>query len=71
MGKIISPKNVSDEELKQLINDEERTLIFTMRDSLKKNKVSTQTSYPKYRLKITNVGYRGDILPEVFISDEE
>lgn len=71
LGRIVSPQNVSGEELKQLINDAERTLIFTMRDVLIKNKVSTQTSYPRYRLKINNVGYRGDILPEVFISDEE
>lgn len=70
LGKVISPVNISDEELYQLINDAERTLIYTMGDRLKKNIVSTQTCNPNDRLKITNVGYRGDILPEVFISDE-
>jgi len=71
LGKIISPKNISDEELRQLINDAECTLIYTMGDRLKKNIVSTLSCNPNYRLKIKNVGYRGDILPEVFISDED
>lgn len=71
LGKVISPKNISDEELRQLINDAECTLIYTMGDRLKKNIVSTLSCNPNYRLKIKNVGYRGDILPEVFISDEE
>lgn len=38
---------------------------------LKLGRLCKQTCNPNYRLKITNLGYRGDILPEVFISDEE
>lgn len=72
LGRVISPRNISDEELYQLINDAERTLIYTMgRDNLKQNIVSTQSCNPNYRLKIKNVGYHGDIFPEVFILDEE
>ena len=71
MGKVNFPKNISDEEPYQLINDAERTLIYTMGDRLKKNIVSTQTCNPIYRLEITNLGYRGNILLEVFIPDEE
>lgn len=71
LGKVIAPKNISDEELHQLINDAERTLIYTMGDRLKKNIVSTLSCNPSYRLKIKNVGYRGDVLPEVYISDED
>lgn len=71
LGKVISSKNISDDELRQLINDAERTLIFTMGDRLKKNIVSTLTCNPNYRLKIKNVGYRGDIFSEVYIPDEQ
>jgi hypothetical protein len=71
LGKVITPKNISNEELYQLINDAERTLIYTMSDRLKKNIVSTQTCNPNYRLKITNVGYRGGIPSEVYIPDKE
>lgn len=64
-------KNVSEEEMKQLINDAEATLIFCLSDQLIHNKMCTVSCNPSQRLIITNIGYRGNLPTEVFIKDDE
>lgn len=71
LGTIVKPKNLSEDTHKQLINDAEATLIFTMREQLLHNNKSTYSCNPSERLKITNVGRRGNIPEEIFIPDEE
>ena len=74
LGYLVSPKRVSDEDRKILINDAEMTLIWLMRNrqnSLIHNKQCTQTCNPTNRLLIKNIGYRGNLLPEMYFSDEE
>lgn len=71
LGTIVKPKHISDEELVPLISDVEATLIYLMRDSLIHNKKCTLSCNPSQRIKITNVGYRGDLPAEMYINDEE
>lgn len=71
LGTIIKPKYPSDENLKQLINDVEATLIFCCRNQLIHNKMCMNTCSPSQRLHITNTGRRGNLPAEVYISDEE
>ena len=71
LGTIVKPKIISEEDLKQLINDAESTLIFCLRDQLLQNKMCTNSCYPSQRLKITNTGRRGNIPQEVYIPDSE
>ena len=74
LGKIISPKNISEEELKTLINDAERTIIFYLSNldehELVANVVSTNFTTFDYTLKITNVGYKGQLPSELFIPED-
>ena len=74
LGRIISPKNILEEELKMLINDAERTLIFYLSNmeeyELKANIVSTKSTNFENILKIRNVGYRGQLPKELFISED-
>lgn len=71
LGYLVSPKRISDENRKILINDAEMTLIWLMRDSLIHNKQCMQTCYPTNRLLIKNIGYRGNLLSEMCFTDEE
>lgn len=71
LGTIVKPQKLSEEEWIQLINDVEATLIFCMRDQLIHNTMCKQTCNPSQRLKILNIGWRGNIPAEVFITDEE
>ncbi len=71
LGTIVKPQKLSEEERIQLINDVEATLIFCMRDQLIHNTMCKQTCNPSQRLKIFNIGWRGNIPAEVFITDEE
>lgn len=71
LGTIVKPQNISDDEIKQLINDAEATLIFCLRDQLIHNKMCTVSCNPSQRLKITSIGRRGNIPAEVFIPDAE
>lgn len=71
LGYIISPKNVSKENLRALINDAEETIIWLMRHSLIHNQKCMKDCYPKNRLYITNIGYRGNLPAEMCFSDEE
>lgn len=71
LGKIVSPKNISEEEMKELINDAERTIIFYLSNidehELVVNVVSTKSTEFDNTLKITNTGYRGQLPEELFI----
>lgn len=76
LGRIISPKNISEEELKELINDAERTIIFYVSNydnehELVANVVSTKTTNFNNTLKITNVGYKGQLENEIFIPEDD
>lgn len=74
LGKIVSPKNISEDELKELINDAERTIIFYLSNidehELIANISSTQTTQFDNTLKITNIGYRGQLPEELFITED-
>lgn len=70
LGTIVKPKNILEEELHQLINDAEATLIFCLREQLLHNTMCTVSCNPSQRLKITNIGRRGNIPPEVYIPAE-
>ena len=71
LGKIIKPKNLHGDELKQLITDCESTLIFCMRSQLKHNVMCTSTCNMKERLQICNTGWRGNLPETLFIPDDE
>ena len=68
---IVKPKYLNNEELYQLISDVEATLIYLMSDSLIHNNKCTLSCNPSQRIKITNIGYRGDLPPEIYIKDED
>ena len=71
LGTIIKPKNISDENLKQLINDAEATLIFCCRNQLIHNTMCMNTCNPTQRLHIFNTGRKGNLPPEIYIPDDE
>jgi len=71
LGTIVKPKNISEEDLYQLINAAEATLIFCLRKQLIHNIKCTVSCNPSQRLKITNIGRRGNIPSEVYIPDDE
>ena len=71
LGTIVKPKYLNNEELYQLISDVEATLIYLMSDSLIHNNKCTLSCNPSQRIKITNIGYRGDLQPEMYIKDED
>lgn len=71
LGTIVKPKYLNNEELYQLISDVEATLIYLMSDSLIHNNKCTLSCNPSQRIKITNIGYRGGLLPEMYIKDED
>lgn len=74
LGRIIHPNNISEQELKELINDAERTIIFYLSNidghELVANVVSTKSTNFDNILWITNVGYRGQLPSELFISED-
>lgn len=71
LGTIVKPKHVSEENLKQLINDTEETLIFCCGNQLIHNTMCISSCNPLQRLHIFNTGWRGNIPAEVYISDKE
>ena len=71
LGTIVKPKYLNNEELYQLISDVEATLIYLMSDSLIHNNKCTLSCNPSQRIKITNIGYRGDLPSEMYIKDED
>ena len=71
LGTIVKPKYLNNEELYQLISDVEATLIYLMSDSLIHNNKCTLSCNPSERIKITNIGYRGDLPPEMYIKEED
>jgi len=71
LGTIVKPKNISEDDLKQLIGDAEATLIYCLGDQLLQNKMCTISCNPSQRLMITNIGRRGNIPEQVFITDED
>lgn len=71
LGTIVKPKNISEDDLKQLIGDAEATLIYCLGDQLLQNKMCIISCNPSQRLMITNIGRRGNIPEQVFISDED
>ena len=74
LGKIVSPKHISMEELKTLINDAERTIIFYLSNidehELVANIASTKATEFDNILKITNIGYRGQLPAELFVPED-
>lgn len=71
LGEIVSHKTLSWENYDALLNDVEKTLIWLMRDSLIHNKQCMKDCYPKNRLHIKNIGYRGNLPSEMYFNDEE
>lgn len=71
LGRIVSPKHISEKDLKKLINDAEKTIIFCLsnfgKHELVANVVSTKSTNFDTILKIKNVGYRGQLPEELFI----
>ena len=74
LGKIVSPKNSSEEELKLLINDAEKTIIFYLSNvdehELVVNVASTKSTEFDTILKIKNIGYRGQLPKMLFIPED-
>ena len=74
LGRIVSPKRISNEERKELINDVEKSLIFYIsnidKHELIANVVSTKSSNFNNILKIKNIGYRGHLPEELYISED-
>lgn len=71
LGTIMKPKHISGENLRQLINDAEATLIFCCRNQLIHNTMCMNTCSPIQRLHIFNTGRKGNLPSEIYISDEE
>lgn len=74
LGEVVEPKEVSPYELKGYINDAEKTIIFyianEMKDELPENVTSKSSTCPDEDLIITNIGYRGVLPKELFISEQ-
>ncbi|MBQ2883458.1 MAG: hypothetical protein IJE43_06775 [Alphaproteobacteria bacterium] len=74
LGRIVSPKSISDEELKELINDAEKTIIFYLSNidehDLVDNVDCTKTAVFNNTLKIKNMGFRGQLPKELYIPKE-
>lgn len=74
LGRIIRPSNISEQELKELINDAERTIIFYLSNidehELVANVVSTKSTNFDNILKIKNSGYRGQLPEDLFIPED-
>lgn len=74
LGRIVSPKNISEEDLKDLINDAEKTIIFYVSNLCDFELIDNVDC--RYRisfnnkLKITNTGYRGKLPKELFIPED-
>lgn len=66
LGTIISPENLALDNLKQLINDTEATLIYCCRRQLIHNTMCTKSYTPSQQLHIINTGRRGNLPTEVF-----
>lgn len=71
LGYLVSPKRISDEDRKILINDAEMTLIWLMGNNLIQNKQCKNFCNPTNRLLIKNIGYRGNLLSEMYFTDEQ
>lgn len=71
LGTIVKPHCISEENLKQLIDDAEATLIFCCRDQLIHNTMCMKTCNPSQRLHIFNTGRRGNLPAEIYVPDEE
>ena len=73
LGRIVSPLNISQEELNTLINDAEKTIIFYLSNTegceLIANIKSTRSINCEKLLKIKNIGFRGSLPEELFIPD--
>lgn len=72
LGRIVSPKNVSDEELKELINDAEKTIIYYLskyddEHDLIDNVDCTKSANFNNVLRIKNTGYKGQLPNELCI----
>lgn len=74
LGRIVSPKNVSDEELKELINDAEKTIIYYLSNydehELVDNIDCTKSAIFNNILKIKNIGFRGQLPSELYIPED-
>lgn len=71
LGTIIRPRHISEEKLKQLINDAETTLIFCCRNQLIHNAMCMNPCSATQRLHIFNTGRIGNLPSELYIPDEE
>ena len=71
LGTIVSPKRISEENMRQLINDAEATLIFCCEKQLIHNIMCKKSCNPSQRLHIFNTGRRGNLPAEVYISDKK
>ena len=71
LGTIVRPKNIQEEDLKQLIIDAEATLIYCCEKQLLQNKMCTKSCHTSQRLKILNTGWRGNLPAEVCIPDDK
>ncbi len=74
LGHIVSPQNISDDELKELINDAEKTIIFyvsNFNDCVLVDNIDCRQSISyNNKLKIRNIGYRGQLPKELFIPED-
>ncbi|MDE5825764.1 MAG: hypothetical protein K2G55_14135 [Lachnospiraceae bacterium] len=71
LGTIVKPTYISEENLKQLINDSETTLIYCCESQLIHNTMCRKTCNPSQRLHIFNTGRKGNLPSEVYIPDNE
>ena len=73
LGTIVKPRNLSEDDRKQLINDAEMTLIYCCGNQLPliHNTMCKSSCNPSQRLHIFNTGRRENLPAEVFIPDDE
>ena len=71
LGTIVKPKNIQEEDLKQLIVDAESTLIYCCRNQLIHNTMCMKSCHTSQRLRILNTGWRGNLPTEVYIPDDD
>lgn len=74
LGRIVSPKNISDEELNELINDAEKTIIYYLSNydehDLIDNIDCTKSAKFNNVLRIENIGYKGQLPKEIYIPED-
>ena len=71
LGYIVYPHNITLQYREELIDSAEKTLIYSMKNSLKHNKQCMKDCYPQYWLDIYNTRYIGSLPKRYHFTHEE